>query len=290
MAIPGFTIIAESINDSVPSTAKMYAANDMAGLKELAKKQAAGNCGYVDVNVGRRDAAFMAMMVREVQSVTDKPLSIDTPDPEMAAAGLKAYDAKKAGGRKPLLNSVSMLRLEMLDLYKICPFRPILLATEGVDESGASAACHTAQDIHRAARMLKAEIKKRGVPISNDDFIIDPGIAPIGSDMEGMTKRTLDAIKLIKADPDLAGAHFSLGLSNFTVMLPPKRANGKAVKTPLQNAFLTLAVPLGLDFVIGAADRDYKLLPAGDDALVCLKEFLALTEIDAVMRVKEFYA
>ena len=288
--IPGLTIIAESINDSVPSTAKLYAANDIEGIKALARKQAEGNCGFIDVNVGRRDAAFMAMIVREVQGVTDKPLSIDTPDPVLAEAGLKAYSLERAGGRKPVLNSMSLLRLKMLDLYKVCPFRPILLATEGIDASGSSVPCRTVDDVLEAARMLRRKIRESGFGLPNGDLIIDPGIAPIAGDLEGITKRVLDSIARIKADPEFAGAHFSVGLSNFTVMLPPKRANGKPVKTPLQNAFLTKAVPLGLDMIIGAADRDYRILPPGDDALVCLEEALALNEIEAIMRVQQFYS
>ncbi len=39
MAIPGLTIIGESINDSVPSTKKLFDADDVAGLLELARGQ-----------------------------------------------------------------------------------------------------------------------------------------------------------------------------------------------------------------------------------------------------------
>lgn len=290
MGIPGLTIIAEAINDSVPSTAKLYNTNDIEGIKALAKKQSDGNCGYIDVNVGPRGPELLAQVVREVQSVTDKPLSIDTPDPKLAAAGLKAYNLERAQGRKPILNSLSMLRMEMLDLYRIQPFRPILLATEGVDAHGVSAPCKTVDDVHRAAQAMLKIIRESGLNIPNDDLIIDPGIAPIGADMDGITKRVLDSIAKLKADPEFAGCHFSVGLSNFSVMLPPKRANGKAVKTPLQNAFLTKAMPLGLDMIIGAADRDYRILKPGDDALVCLEEFLTLEDVEATLRVKEFYS
>ena len=54
-----------------------------------------------------------------------------------------------------------------------------------------------------------------------------------------------------------------MGLSNFTVMLPPKRADGSPVKGPLESAFLTKAMPLGLDMVIGSVKRNYELLAAG---------------------------
>jgi methylenetetrahydrofolate reductase (NADPH) len=290
MAIPGLTIIAEAINDSVPSTAKLYNLNDIEGIKALAKKQAEGNSGFIDVNVGPRGPEMLAQLVREVQSVTDKPLSIDTPDPKLAAAGLEAYDTDRAQGRKPILNSLSMLRMNMLELYRIKPFRPILLATEGVDANGVSSPCRTVDDVHRAAQAMLKLIRESGHNIPNEDLIIDPGIAPIGADLEGITKRVLDSIGRLKTDPEFAGCHFSVGLSNFTVMLPPKRANGKAVKTPLQNAFLTKAMPLGLDMIIGAADREYRILKPGDDALACLEEFLTLDDIEATLRVKDFYS
>src|SRR5574340_248304 len=104
MPIKGLQIIGESINDSVPSTKKLFDANDIDGLLALAKSQDEKGAAWIDVNVGRRSPAFMAEMVKKVQSVTAKPLSIDTPDPEIAAAGLRAYERARAGGRMPVLN------------------------------------------------------------------------------------------------------------------------------------------------------------------------------------------
>jgi hypothetical protein len=49
-------------------------------------------------------------------------------------------------------------------------------------------------------------------------------------------------------------------------------------------------VPLGLDMIIGAADRDYKLLPPGDDARQCLEDFLKIGGVEGVMRLQEFYS
>ena len=95
---------------------------------------------------------------------------------------------------------------------------------------------------------------------TNDDYIIDPGIAPIGSDSEGNIHRLIAAMELIRADRFFAGFHASVGLSNFTVMLPPKRPDGSPVKGAL-NAFLTKAMPLGLDMVIGSVKRNYERLP-----------------------------
>jgi 5-methyltetrahydrofolate--homocysteine methyltransferase len=287
MAIPNLTIIGESINDSVPSTHQFYETNDVAGLKELAASQDAGGAEYIDVNVGPRPGAFLADMVRHVQSVTSKPLSIDTPDPAMAEAGLKAYDRARAGGRIPILNSISPLRTEMFGLTRIMPFMPILLATER-KENGAGKPNHTAEEVHQTARQLVAEAGKHGIPV--DQCIIDPGIAPIGADSEGRFQCLMGAIRRIYEDPTLKGVHMSVGLSNFTVMLPPKRADGSPTKGPLESAFLTLAMPLGMDHVIGSVKRKYDTLRPDHPAMLCLADCLTLEGFDVIMRVQEFYA
>ncbi|MFI5356853.1 MAG: dihydropteroate synthase [Opitutales bacterium] len=287
MPIPNLTIIGESINDSVPSTNKLFEASDLAGLKELAAAQDAGGAGYIDVNVGPRSAAFLADMVRHVQSVTVKPLSIDTPDPAMAESGLKAYDRARAGGRIPVLNSISQARLEMFGLVRILPFMPILLASERV-ENGVGQPNNTAAEVHATARQLVAEAAKHGIPVSQ--CIIDPAISPIGADSEGRFHCLMGAIRLIHDDPALRGVHMSVGLSNFSVMLPTKRADGSPTKGPLESAFLTLAVPLGMDHVIGSVKRKYELLPPEHPALRCLNDCLTLEGFDVIMRVQEYYS
>jgi len=287
MPLPGLTIIGESINDSVPSTHKLYEANDIAGLKELARSQDLGGATYIDVNVGSRSPEFLAEMVRQVQSVTAKPLSIDTPDPVMAEAGLKAYDRHRAGGQIPVINSISPLRAEMFGLTKIMPFKPILLVSER-NAGGRGEPNHTPAEEFATAKEMLAEAKKHGIPVEN--CIIDPAISPIGADSEGHLKRIVGALQLIHADPACRGVHMSVGLSNFTVMLPPKRADGSPTKGPLESAFLTLAMPLGLDHVIGSVKRKYELLPPAHPALQCLTDCLKLDGLDVILRVQEFYA
>ena len=287
MPIPALTIIGESINDSVPSTHKFFEANDLDGLKELAVSQDLGGAGYIDVNVGPRPGAFLAEMVRHVQSVTAKPISIDTPDPAMAEVALKVYDRERAGGRLPILNSISPLRMEMFELARIMPFMPILLASERV-ENGASCANHSAEEVYQTARELVAEAAKHGIPVEH--CIIDPAISPIGADTDGRLQCLMGAIRLIHADPALKGVHMSVGLSNFSVMLPPKRADGSPTKGPLESAFLTLAVPLGMDHVIGSVKRKYDFLPADHPAMLCVNECLQLEGLDVIMRVQEYYA
>ncbi len=277
-------IIAESINDSVPSTQTLFETQNIDALRELATFQDEKGAAYIDVNVGGRPADFFAQIIAEVQTATRKPLSLDTPDPVLAEAGLAVYDDTVG---RPILNSISPLRMEMFDLYKIKPFRPILLISETIKD-GVPGACHTAEETYAAAKLLLNEARKAG--IANEDMIFDPGIAPIGSDAEGNLARLLEALRLMHEDADFAGCHASVGLSNFTVMLPVKKKDGTLVKGPLESAFLTRAMPLGLDFVIGSVRRSYELLDEGDAALLCVDDCVRLGGFESIMRVRDFYA
>jgi 5-methyltetrahydrofolate--homocysteine methyltransferase len=288
MPISNLTIIGETINDSVPSTKKLFDAGDIQGILEIARNQDEKGAAYIDVNVGPRPPEFMAEMVAKIQAVTARPLSIDTPDPALAEAGLRAYDPARAGGRKPILNSISALREDMFDLYKLRPFKPILLVSEAMVD-GRSRPCRTAEETFQAARHLVETFLTRCGGAAKDDCILDPGIAPLGSDSEGNIHRLVAAMGRIHEDPFFAGCHASVGLSNFTVMLPTKRPDGSPVKGPLESAFLTKVMPLGLDMVIGSVKRNYELLGPDQPAMQCLEDCLQRKGFEVLMRVREFY-
>jgi cobalamin-dependent methionine synthase I len=284
MAIEGLTIIGETINDSVPSTHRLFEENDIEGILELAKFQDEKGAAYIDVNIGRRSPGFMSDLVKKIQQVTSKSLSIDTPDAEIAAAGLEAYDPTLADGKIPILNSITQSRLDMFDLYRIQPFCPILLVTEGVNEKGEAKMNRTAEDTHSTARKMVEFASQYIDDFTCEECILDPGIMPIGSDSEGHFKRLMESIKLIHEDTSLKGVNMSVGLSNFTVMLPPKRADGSPVKSPLESAFLTMAMPMGFNMIVGSVKRNYQILPEEHPALQCLNEILNLEGIDVITR------
>ncbi len=290
MSIPGLTLIGESINDSVPSTHKLFEENDIDGIVDLAKFQAEKGAAYIDVNVGPRSPGFMADVVKRIQQAISLPLAIDTPDPEIAAAGLDAFDAERAGNKKPILNSISEGRLEMFDLYDIQPFIPILLVTEGKDDAGQVVMNQTAGQIYTTAQSMVSFARKSIENVSNNQLILDPGIMPIGSDSKGDFKRLMTALTLIHQDSDFSGINISVGISNFTQMLPSKKPDGSAVKSPLESAFLTMAMPLGLNTVIGSVRRKYSLLPDDDPAMQCLKDVLKMEGVEGVMRVMMYFS
>ena len=285
MAIDTLKIIGESINDSVPSTHQLYEAEDYDAIGELAHFQAENGASVIDVNVGSRTAEVMRRAVEVVQRRCSLPLSIDTPDRDLAEAGLLACDA---GRGKPILNSISPLRVEMFEIYNQVPFRPILLISEQRLPDGSGGPCRSADETYGAALQLFEIAKSHGIP--NEDIFFDAGIAPLASDTEGNLPRLLETLEKIHNTPEMRGVHASVGLSNFTVMLPPKRkADGSPVKSPLESAFLTLAMPLGLDYVIGSVKRNYRLLTGDDPAMCCVTDVLRLRGVQALKRVRSFY-
>lgn len=286
MAINGkLNIIAEKINDSVPSTHELFEKGDIQAIINLAREQAEG-ATYIDVNIGMHDPSLMDELIRSIQAEVTLPLSIDTPSPEIAERALKVYDPAKANGNKPLLNSISLGRLEMFDLLKIQPFKTILMSSERVQENE-TVQNSLPQDVLEAARQIYEHAKKHG--IINDDIIFDPTIAPVGSDFQGLTRMTVEGIGLIGKHEAFKGCHMSVGLSNFTVQIPSKTQSGALVKTPLENAFLTLTVPRGLDYCVGSTKKKYEFLAEDHPAMVALNDIMKLDGFDVIMRVQEFY-
>ena len=284
MALEGLQIVGESLNDSVPATGQLYTENDLDGIRELARLQERKGAAYIDVNVGKRSPAFMALVVRTIQGGITTPLSIDSPDFNLARAGLEACNPEGTG--LPILNSISPLRTEMFELARIFRFRPVLMVSER-GEQGKARMNHTCEEIHATARDMLTLAAEYG--ISPERCIFDVGIAPLAIDSEGLTKRTFSAIGLIGADPAFRGCSFILGLTNFSHMLPARRASdGLAIRSALESALLTKLMPLGLNMVVGSVHRNYRLLPPDHPAMACLEDVLALDGIEAVMRVQTF--
>ncbi len=197
---------------------------------------------------------------------------------------------ERAGNQKPILNSISEARLEMFDIYAKQPFIPILLITEGMGDAGEVIMNQTAGQTHATAKSMVNIARKYIEHVTNDQMILDPGIMPIGSDKTGNFKRLMDAMKLIHQDSDLAGVNMSVGLSNFTTMLPFKKADGSPIKSPLESAFLTMAMPMGLNTVIGSVKRKYAILPEDHPAMQCLKDVLKSEGINVIFRVMNYYS
>ncbi len=291
MGIDKLTIIGERINPGFKSTKLLFDNHDVAGIQALAQQQVSKGASYLNINLGDlalKQPDFMVAVIRAVQDVVSVPLSFDFPNVEVQALCLKTYDREKAGGATPIVNSISELRWEMLDLLKICHCRFVLMASER-RQDGRRIANKTADEVYQTARRMAQAMVTGGHGLTLDDLFVDVSVGPIGADMEGLTRMAIDSIQAIGADPALAGIHMSVGLSNIGIMLPKLAHDGSALQLQIESAFLTLAVPAGLDTVLGTAGRDYAFLPEDNLVMRGVRESLALDGIDAILRIQQIY-
>lgn len=291
MSIPGLNIIGERINPGFRSTQALFEQEDFKGIQELAVKQARAGASCLNVNAGSKalgNAHFMIEVVRSIQAVVDLPLSLDCPDFSVQEAVLKAYDAGKARGRKPIINSISESRWELAELLKVRPCQAILMSSEQLKD-GRIVPNHSGEEVHEVARRMAKRLLAGGYVESNDDFIVDVSVATLAADTEGLIKMALDGIRLVHEDADLAGVHIMGGLSNLPQHLPAKAADGSDLKFQLECAFLTVAMPTGFDTVLGTPWRGYTLLPEDNFVLREFRRIIELRDSDALMAVVDLY-
>ena len=83
--------------------------------------------------------------------------------------------------------------------------------------------------------------------------------------------------------------HVVVGLSNLGVMLPKFALDGSRLSIKIESAFLTLAMPKGLDTILGTPGRDYQILPPDDFVLRGFQEAIARDGFETLDRVRELY-
>ena len=287
-------IIGERINPGFKSTRALFDNDDLPGIQALALKQAEAGARYLNVNIGARaltDPQWMARVIRAIQEVVDLPLSFDFPSKAVQEICLSSYDLARAKGELPIVNSITEHRWDLMELYGPYKFKVILMASERVEEiDGVKVAKgnKSADEIYGTARRAALRLKNDyGMPL--DHIFIDMSVSAIIADTEGLNRSTVEAIRRIGADPDLKGVHMMGGLSNIGQQLPPKAVDGSDLKHSLENAFLTLTVEHGFDFVLGTPWRGYERLADDHYVLGTYRNFLEQTGSNALRAVRKFY-
>ncbi len=209
-------------------------AGDGEKLAEMAVRQANAGAAYIDVNVatgkgGRKDEiAAMQWAVGVIREAVDKPLCIDSADPRVLEAGLKAASGKV------MINSTTAEAGRMEPVLALAKSYDAPIIALAMDEQGIP---KTVEGRVAAAQKIVEACDRMGIPIETVYF--DALVIPISTDArEGIvTLETLTAVK-----ERFPGCKTVLGLSNVSYGLPA-RANINA-------AFLHMAVWAGLDAVI----------------------------------------
>jgi cobalamin-dependent methionine synthase I len=139
-----------------------------------------------------------------------------------------------------------------------------------------------------AKRSADRLVREHG--LSLDDIYVDVTVSTLVSDTEGMVKMALDAIGLIGRDPDLKGIHIVGGLTNIGNMLPPVDFDGIRLRHVMESAFLTVAVPLGFDTILGTPWNNFRMLPEDNEVLQTFREVVELKGLDAMRRLRQLWA
>lgn len=286
----GLRIIGDRINPGFKSTKALLEAGDMAGMQALAVRQVDSGAYALDFTVGPRakeDPKFLVEVIRAVQSAVKVPLCFDYPEAATQEICLKAYDPDKAGGAKPIINSMAETRWDMVELLKIRPCQVMLMASERLEDGIGKPNKTSAEIAGTAKRAALRLVREHG--LSLDDIIIDVSISALIADTGGLNRAALEAIGAIGADPELKGIHVSGGITNIGQQLPPKAADGSDLKRQLECAFVTVAMPLGFDTVLGTPWHGFHTLPDDNYVLGVFREVLKASGTDVLRQVRKLY-
>jgi 5-methyltetrahydrofolate--homocysteine methyltransferase len=283
-------MIGERISPGYKSVRAMIEGNDLAGIQELARKQADTGSTYLDVHLGSRGASdlpFVEQVVRALQEAVTIPLCFDFAEKKSLETCLRAYDPARAGGALPLINSITEPRWDLLELRQVAPFKVVLMASERLEDGGAKSNKTGAEIAATARRCAQRMVEENGMAL--DDIFVDISVRALIADTEGMTRSTLEAVRLIHEDPALRGIHIMGAITNIGQQLPPKGADGSDLKLAIENAFLTIAVPNGLDTVMGTPWRAFQPLPDDNYIMAAFRAFLEQSGTNALRAIRKFY-
>jgi len=279
MTVRPLRIVGDQINNAYGRARKAWQARDPAGYQRLAVMQAERGADAIDLNVdgtanlavrAAEMIAFLPIVVPAIQDATDVPICFDNPSVDYHRVALRALDRSRCRG-KPILNSLAASRThldEMIGLVKEYDLRCIVMASERFLPEGGGAQCFRPEDSHATVLQFVDRLVTRA-DRTLDDIIVDPGLAPVGADTYGLVNIGLDTMRLCTADPQLAGIHLSVGLTNFAWGTP------KGVRDKLEHAYLSIAQDVGLDMALANIERDPHPLPADDPIVGALREALA---------------
>ncbi|MBN1844122.1 MAG: methylenetetrahydrofolate reductase C-terminal domain-containing protein [Sedimentisphaerales bacterium] len=211
---------------------------------------------------------YVRLVLRHGRGV---PVCVDSSSDDVLKAGLDEwYRSAPSETAWPLINSIKTYTMdEMLPLRARHPFKFIGLLVD--EKSSGSDGAYAADDLHAMARRIyHRAVEHHG--FAPDDILFDSTVFPLAIDMPmtpntpGYTYRAFEAIRRIMQDPEMAGVHTSLGISNCVRDLPARSIG-------VCRAYLAKAMEYGLDAAIVNVTHDYGLKPVAPDLLELVDAF-----------------
>jgi 5-methyltetrahydrofolate--homocysteine methyltransferase len=224
----GVKIIGERINPTGKKKIKeALKNNDLDYLIQEAIGQRDAGAHILDVNAGLPEIDEKAMMVniiRELQSVVELPLQIDSVRGDVIEAAVRIYNGK------PIINSVNGKKKVMEEIFPIAKKYGACLVCLTLDDNGIPEKAEERLAI--AENMIKTA-ESYGIP--KEDLIVDCLVLTASAQQEAV-KETIKAVGLVKQK---FGVATTLGVSNVSFGLPRREL--------LNRTFLAAAMGAGLD-------------------------------------------
>lgn len=177
-------------------------------LKEGLAQEESG-ADVLDVNVGLpeiNEKEMLVKAVKEIQSVTNLPLQLDTADAAAMEAALRIYNGK------PLINSVNGKKESMESVFPLAAKYGGVIIALTLDEGGIPSTADGRIEI--AEKIIKTAAE---YGIQKNDIIVDPLAMTVSSDSTSALT-TLECIKRLSKP----GIKTSLGVSNVSFGLPQR--------------------------------------------------------------------
>ena len=225
-------IIGEKINATRKSVGKAIQEHNKKAIIDLATSQTACGADYIDINGGDprpgAEAANMEWLVDLVQSSTDKPICIDSANPDAIGLALKRVKAK------PIVNSISLESERLARLLGVVAGADcMVIALCMSDEGTPMGVDDRVERAHRLVEHLTGAGKKP------EEIIIDPCFFPVSAD-QANAPRLCEAIRRIRQE--LPGVLVGGGLSNCSFGLPNRKL--------INSAMMTVAICHGMNVAL----------------------------------------
>lgn len=224
-------IIGERINPTGKKRFKEALQNhDIGYILTQGVSQVEAGADILDVNVGMPaidEPKMMREVIKQLQSVLDTPLQIDSSDPKAIEAGLRIYNGK------PIVNSVNGEQKVLDTILPLVKKYGAAVVGLTLDEKGIP---QTAEDRFMIAkRIVNAAVN---IGIKKEDIYIDCLTLTVSA-QQNQALETLKALKMVR---EQLGVKTLLGVSNISFGLPNRELINKT--------FLTLALHNGLNMPI----------------------------------------
>lgn len=206
----------------------------------------------LDVNVGLPEIDEPSMLeevVRELQSILDLPLQLDTSDPAAMERAMRVYNGK------PLINSVNGKEESMKAVFPLVKKYGGVVVALCLDENGIP---ETAEGRLEIARKIFHRAEDYG--IGPENILIDALCLTVSSDSKGALT-TLETLRRVR---DELGGKTILGVSNISFGLPQREI--------INSAFFTMAMECGLNAAI--------INPNSEAMMRAYYSFRALMDLD----------